>query len=70
MNTAGPILYRPISATELRTNTKPAFEKRQFNNKANLTSNTAAKALFGNYNFSQNHSVITANGWNSIKKWL
>lgn len=65
----GPILYRPISATELRSNTKPVFEKKQFNNKTNLTSNLAAKTLFGNFNSSQNHSIITANGLNAIKKW-
>ena len=69
MNTTGPILYRPISATDLRSHAKPAYEKKQFNNKTNITQNTAAKALFGNYDVSHNHSVITASGLNSLKKW-
>lgn len=63
----GPGLYRPISATELRANTKPVFGRKQFNNQTNMTANLAAKNLFGNY--TQNHSTITTNGLNALKKW-
>lgn len=62
-------MYRPISATELRANAKPVFGRKQFNNQTNMTSNLAAKNLFGNYNTTQNHSTITANGLNAIRKW-
>jgi hypothetical protein len=66
LNSNGP-LYRPISATDLRANVKPVFGRKQFNNQTNMTSNMAAKNLFGNY--TQSHSTITANGLNAIKKW-
>ena len=62
-----PVLYRPISANELRSNSKPVFGRKQFNNQTNMTANLAAKNLFGNY--SQSSATITANGLNSLKKW-
>jgi len=34
-----------------------------------MTSNLAAKNLFGNYTQQQQHSTITANGLNALKKW-
>ena len=61
------LLHRPISATELRTNTRPLFGRKQFNNQGNVTANGAAKNLFGNY--SQAHSTITSSGLNAIRKW-
>jgi hypothetical protein len=61
------LLYRPISATELRANTKPSFGRKQFNNQTNMTANLAAKNLFGNYN--QSNSTITTSGLNAIRKW-
>lgn len=63
------ILYRPISATDLRANTKPVFGRKQFNNQTNMTANLAAKNLFGNYNGSATHGTISNNGLNAIKKW-
>src|SRR5690606_23601876 len=40
------VLYRPISANELRSNSKPVFGRKQFNNQTNMTANLAAKNLF------------------------
>ena len=62
------MLYRPISATELRANSKPVFGRKQFNNQTNMTANLAAKNLFGNYQ-TATHSTITASGLNAIRKW-
>lgn len=63
------ILYRPISATDLRANAKPVFGRKQFNNQTNMTANLAAKNMFGNYNGSATHGTISNNGLNAIKKW-
>jgi hypothetical protein len=68
----GSPLYRPISATDLRatatgTSHKPTFGRKQFSNQTNMTSNLAAKNLFGNY--AQTQGTITANGFNAIRKW-
>ena len=60
-------MHRPISATELRANTKPVFGRKQFSNQGNSTANGVAKNLFGNY--TQGHGTITANGLNAIRKW-
>jgi hypothetical protein len=64
---AGSVLYRPISATDLRVAHKPSFGRKQFSNQTNMTSNLAAKNLFGNY--TQTQGTITANGLNAIRKW-
>lgn len=67
-HSSSPSLYRPISATDLRASSKPVvFGRKQFHNQTNMTNNLAAKNLFGNY--SQQHSTITANGLNALKKW-
>ena len=63
------VLYRPISATELRANAKPVFGRKQFNNQTNMTANLAAKNLFGNYQSTPSHATISNTGLNAIKKW-
>jgi hypothetical protein len=68
------VIYRPISATDLRpasSSNNNKFGRKQFYNQTNMTANLAAKNLFGNAGYSgSNNSVITTNGLNAIKKWL